>query len=223
MLHVISALCVERDLHTITPRPLERAWWRQFAAQWGDCKKSWIESFNLILLLLLLLLTIIIVVVVVVVVVNIINIFTIVVIMNIVSDAWRVNRTICNLKQRSVRVKHTSHLAMADLMYGPCKRHSGPAGCLCYGAAVSGSAAPPQLPLSLQQGTCCPLRQHTPQLAGNIGNSVEITNTAGDWPCFLVQHLAFTESVICGGFVGNENDERKQTDRKNTHNHDKSN
>ena len=31
-LHVISARCVARDLHTIAPRPLERACWRQFAA-----------------------------------------------------------------------------------------------------------------------------------------------------------------------------------------------
>ena len=31
-LHVISARCVARDLHTIAPGPLERTYWRQFAA-----------------------------------------------------------------------------------------------------------------------------------------------------------------------------------------------
>ena len=31
-LHVISARCVARDLHTVAPGPLERACWRQFAA-----------------------------------------------------------------------------------------------------------------------------------------------------------------------------------------------
>ena len=34
----MSARCVAHDLHTIAPRPLKRTWWRQFAAQWGDCK-----------------------------------------------------------------------------------------------------------------------------------------------------------------------------------------
>ena len=33
LLHVISARCVERDLHTIAPGPLERTCWRQFTAQ----------------------------------------------------------------------------------------------------------------------------------------------------------------------------------------------
>ena len=31
-LHVISARCVARDLHTVAPGPLERTCWRQFAA-----------------------------------------------------------------------------------------------------------------------------------------------------------------------------------------------
>ena len=31
-LHVISAPCVSRDLHTVSPGPLERTCWRQFAA-----------------------------------------------------------------------------------------------------------------------------------------------------------------------------------------------
>ena len=33
MSHVISAGCVARDLHTIAPWPLERTYWRHFAAQ----------------------------------------------------------------------------------------------------------------------------------------------------------------------------------------------
>ena len=40
MLHVISAGCVARDLHTISPGPLDRTCWRQFATQWGDWKIS---------------------------------------------------------------------------------------------------------------------------------------------------------------------------------------
>ena len=35
MLHMISARCVARDLHTTAHLPLERTCWRQFAAQWG--------------------------------------------------------------------------------------------------------------------------------------------------------------------------------------------
>ena len=31
MLHVISARCIARDLHTIAPEPLERTCWRRFA------------------------------------------------------------------------------------------------------------------------------------------------------------------------------------------------
>ena len=38
MLHVISTQCVAHDLHMITPWPLERTYWRQFATQWGGCK-----------------------------------------------------------------------------------------------------------------------------------------------------------------------------------------
>ena len=37
-LHLISTRCATRDLHTIVPGPLERTCWRQFAAQWRDCK-----------------------------------------------------------------------------------------------------------------------------------------------------------------------------------------
>ena len=39
VLHVMNARCVARDLHTITSGPLERACWRQFAAQKGDFRK----------------------------------------------------------------------------------------------------------------------------------------------------------------------------------------
>ena len=37
-LHVKSARSVARNLHTIAHGPLECTCWRQFAAQWGDCK-----------------------------------------------------------------------------------------------------------------------------------------------------------------------------------------
>ena len=50
-LHVISARCVARDLHTIAPGPLERTCWRQFAALWGDCKKSRITPLNAIIII----------------------------------------------------------------------------------------------------------------------------------------------------------------------------
>ena len=51
-LHVISARCVTHDLHTNTPWPLERTCWRQFAAQWGDCKKSRIAPLNAIIIIM---------------------------------------------------------------------------------------------------------------------------------------------------------------------------
>ena len=45
-LHVISAWCVARDLHTTAPGPFECTCWRQFTALWGDCKKSRIAPLN---------------------------------------------------------------------------------------------------------------------------------------------------------------------------------
>ena len=49
-----SARCVARDLHTITPGPLERTCWRQFAALCGDCKKkSRIASLNAIIIIII--------------------------------------------------------------------------------------------------------------------------------------------------------------------------
>ena len=51
-LHVISARCVARDLHTIAPGPLERTCWRQFAALWGDGNKSRIAPLNAIIIIL---------------------------------------------------------------------------------------------------------------------------------------------------------------------------
>ena len=51
MLHVMSAQCVAHDLHTIAPWPLERTCWRQFAALWGDCKRSWIVPFSAIFII----------------------------------------------------------------------------------------------------------------------------------------------------------------------------
>ena len=53
MLHVVSALCVTHDLRTIAPGPLERTCWRQFAAQWGDCKKSQIAPLIEIIIIIL--------------------------------------------------------------------------------------------------------------------------------------------------------------------------
>ena len=53
MLLVISARCVARDLHTIVPGPLERAWWRRFVALWGDCKKSRIAPLNAIIIIII--------------------------------------------------------------------------------------------------------------------------------------------------------------------------
>ena len=54
-LHVKSARCVARDLHTIAPGPLERTCWKQFAALWGDCKKSWIAPLNAIIIIIIIL------------------------------------------------------------------------------------------------------------------------------------------------------------------------
>ena len=67
MLHVISARCVARDLHTIALGLLERTCWRRFAAQWGDCKNSRIAPFIAIIINIIIITIIIIVVVVVVV------------------------------------------------------------------------------------------------------------------------------------------------------------
>ena len=53
MLHVISARCVARDLHMIAPSPLERTWWRQFATQWGECKKPRIAPLNAIIIIII--------------------------------------------------------------------------------------------------------------------------------------------------------------------------
>ena len=50
MLHVINARCGARDLQTVA---LGRTCWRQFAAQWGDCKQSWFASFNAIIIIIL--------------------------------------------------------------------------------------------------------------------------------------------------------------------------
>ena len=59
MLHTMSAMCVAHDLHTIAPRPLERA----LAAQWGDCKKNLELRLSIWLLLLLLLLSLFIIII----------------------------------------------------------------------------------------------------------------------------------------------------------------
>ena len=56
--HVISARCVARDLHMIAPGPLERTYWKQFAALWGDCKKSRIVPFNVIIIIFIIIIII---------------------------------------------------------------------------------------------------------------------------------------------------------------------
>ena len=53
MLHVIGARCVAHDLQTNAPWPLERTCWRQFATQWGDCKKSRIAPLNAIIIIII--------------------------------------------------------------------------------------------------------------------------------------------------------------------------
>ena len=45
--------CVARDFHTIAPGSLERTCWRQFAALWGDCKKSRIAPLNAIIIIII--------------------------------------------------------------------------------------------------------------------------------------------------------------------------
>ena len=62
MVHVISARCVARDLHTITPGPLERTCWGRFTAQWGDCKKSGIAPFSAIIIIVVVIIIIIIII-----------------------------------------------------------------------------------------------------------------------------------------------------------------
>ena len=57
MLHVISAQCVACELHTIALRPLECTCWRQFAGQWGDCKKSRSAPLNAIFIIIIIMLT----------------------------------------------------------------------------------------------------------------------------------------------------------------------
>ena len=51
-LHVIGAWCVAHDFHTVVSWPLECKCWRQFAAQWGDYKKSWTASLNAIIIII---------------------------------------------------------------------------------------------------------------------------------------------------------------------------
>ena len=50
---MISVWCVARNLHTVAPGPLERTFWRQFAALWGDCKKSRIAPLNAIIIIII--------------------------------------------------------------------------------------------------------------------------------------------------------------------------
>ena len=53
MLHVINARCVARDLHMTAPGPLGCTCWRQFAALWGDCKKTRIAHLNAIIIIII--------------------------------------------------------------------------------------------------------------------------------------------------------------------------
>ena len=63
MLHVISAQCVARDLHTYAPWLLECTCWRQFTVQLGDCKKSQIASLNAIIIIIITIIIIIIIII----------------------------------------------------------------------------------------------------------------------------------------------------------------
>ena len=53
MLHLISAWCVAHDLHAIAPWSLKCTCWRQFTAEWGDCKKSQIAPFNATIIIII--------------------------------------------------------------------------------------------------------------------------------------------------------------------------
>ena len=52
MLHVISAQCVARNLHTIAPGPLEYTCWRRFAAHLRDCKQSRIAPLSAVIIII---------------------------------------------------------------------------------------------------------------------------------------------------------------------------
>ena len=73
MLHVISARCVTRDLHTIAAGPLERTCWRQFATQWGDCKKSRIAPLNVIVIVVIIIIIFIIFIIIIIIIIIIIK------------------------------------------------------------------------------------------------------------------------------------------------------
>ena len=63
-LHVISARCFARDLHTIAPGPLERTCWKQFTVLWGDCRKSWLAPLNAIIIIIIIITIIIILIII---------------------------------------------------------------------------------------------------------------------------------------------------------------
>ena len=50
MLHAISARCVARHLYMIVTWPFECTCWRQFKAQWEDCRKSRFVPFKSIII-----------------------------------------------------------------------------------------------------------------------------------------------------------------------------
>ena len=62
---MISVRCVARDLHTIAPGSHERTCWRQFAALWGDWKKSQIASLNAIIIIIIIINIIIIIIIII--------------------------------------------------------------------------------------------------------------------------------------------------------------
>ena len=72
-LHVISARCAARDLHTVAPGPLERTCWRQFGRCEEIVKKSRIAPLNAIIIIIVVVVIIIIIIIVVVVVVVVIS------------------------------------------------------------------------------------------------------------------------------------------------------
>ena len=68
MLHMISARCVARNLHTTAPGP-ECKCWRQFTAQWGDCQNSWTAPLDVIIIIIIIIITIIIITTIIIIII----------------------------------------------------------------------------------------------------------------------------------------------------------
>ena len=62
MLHVIRARCAARVLHTIALEPLERTYWRQFAAQWIAPLNAINNNNNKIIIIIIIIIIVIIII-----------------------------------------------------------------------------------------------------------------------------------------------------------------